>query len=227
MSKYRTGRWPRIPIDKMNITQLKEFARQNLINIPTQAQRKTRGTHEIVAAVRLGESDLKKFGINRLRDFIRENNLMTPSETAKKDELIKIIEEKITRPTIIKTQSITPMLSQIHENLLSVMLLKLRVNDVFRLYQTSAIVRRLLHQGYWKKRLELEHFILPKFPVDPKVLRSSVFDWKEWYLEVTKYPIAGEVFSKGGNYRGELGFKSSKLTIDPPKHRSMMFYRCI
>ena len=173
----------------------------------------------IVAAVKKGERNLSKIRIDRLMEYIRAHDLMMPNQEAPKSEYIRVIEQGIKQDigekpkrSPIEVQSASLLQN---DDLLTELLLRIRVDDLYRLYQSSNKIRMLVTQRYWMRRLEKEHFLLPTFPVDLTDYRTSSGDWKRWYLEVTGYRIAGMVFCRG--HCASIGIKTRKTLVDSPQ----------
>lgn len=120
------------------------------------------------------------FDIAHLRSYLIDNHLQIPEEDAPKEEYIRIIKWRI-EPTLSSSIDISPL----RDDLLGAVFQKLRANDIYRLYQLSNRIRRIVDQQvFWKRKLEIEGYQPPQFPVD----------WREWYLTINDYPIAGRVY---------------------------------
>ena len=75
------------------------------------------------------------------------------------------------------------------ENLFGLVLSKLTVDTIFRLYQKSSMIRRLVErQTFWRSLIERDYGLVPKFPIDLKL----------YYLRRDGIRIAGSVWYEGG-----------------------------
>jgi len=67
--------------------------------------------------------------------------------------------------------------------ILAMVLLKMRANEIYRLYQLSTRVRKIANDEFWKNKLISDQLAFPE----------STISYRSWYLQVNKYPIAGEI----------------------------------
>ena len=158
---------------KWSIAELKSYAEENLIPRLNISQ---------IISDYIDRASIKPelFDLPALRNYIIEHRLRLPPPNATKDEYIRIIKEGI-RP--IRSPAID--LSSLLDDLLGKIFLKLRANDLYRLYQVSNRAKKIIDkQSFWREKLVVEGYHLPRFPVD----------WREWYLKVDDYPIAGVVY---------------------------------
>ena len=161
-------------MEDLTLGELKKYARENLYHLPSLKE-------FILTQLRLNQPNRERFSIAELRNYIIDHNLLMPSKEAEKSEYLRIIEEKIPKMATNKPLSRVSL----NLDLWRSVLLKTKTNEIYRLHQLSSLVRNLVHSDqFWKDRLSLEHHLLPHFSVD----------WREWYLKVNNYPIAGEVY---------------------------------
>ena len=114
--------------------------------------------------------ELKKWRSEGLEIGIR----LTASTEELRERYIKLSQRKL--PTQV---------SRIPEELWSMILGKLTVDTLFRLYQKSSLVRRLIEkQAFWKGLIERDYGVIPKFPINLKL----------YYLRIDKLRIAGVVW---------------------------------
>jgi hypothetical protein len=196
---------------------LVDYAWTHLILLPPVSAKGKRGERkklllELIAKGRV--TDFNKLLIAQLRDYIRVNRLSDPGLGAKKKQLATIVENSFHLPEKVniretKEQDIETM----NDDLLNLLLLDLRPSLIYRLYLLSSRVRFITEKNkelFWRQKLRISGFLEPL----ADLVLTKEFNWKKWYLEVTDHPIPGDVYAKGDNSYGQLGFTSRKSHIN-------------
>lgn len=83
---------------------------------------------------------------------------------------IQLTEELSKKYIGLSQKKLPAQVSRIPEELWSIILGKLTVETIFRLYQKSSLVRRVVErQTFWKGLIERDYEVIPKFPINLKL----------------------------------------------------------
>lgn len=196
-------------MEELKIPQLLEYAWDHLILLPAakdQGKREERKQF-LLRKIKEGRpTDLAALPIQQLKNYVRLHRIPGVTITDNKQKQIVAIENYLKRPT--KKEIVVKAPGRYETgNLWFNILLRTRLALVFRLAQLSSFLReQFMKEYYWRQRLALEGFHEPR----------GERNWRLHYLEVTNYPLAGDVYGKGDNTTGTLGFQSRKVNIIQP-----------
>ena len=199
-------------LEAKTIPQLLDYGWRNLILIPPIKEQGKRGERKqlLITGILEGRAkDLSRLPLQQLKDYVREHRLFDPGLSAKKGDYLDIIESgKLPERRIVVLPKREPV---VNEGYWENVLLQLKIDIIYRLSQTSSIVRRIVNRNkYWSDRAHRERILVSGSDTRSDTRTGT----QRWYLDFKKWPIGTEVVAAGENPLGELGITSRKSRID-------------